>query len=720
MILQIEEQVADFFEEADREEMVVWDIESTGLNVYTDDWIIGHSFYLPTSDRSVYIPVRHQHPSATNVDVGYVNQYLRQLFFPETRVLLTHNGKFDIKFARKEGVEFYGKLADTLLMAHLHNENERELNPSIKNPYGLKPLGVRYLGHDADAEEQALLPYLEEWHLERIAPLQEEIDGLETRMKAIADTYKSELRAKDKIEYDRLKAMLTKKWEKEHGPLSESLRASYVEHLAVLKGRIADSDHLAANTAHLCRINSVYAEMSKQRTQAMDAITKIKKVTSKSILAELPIEPVAKYAEQDVKLTYRLWRFFKPRLEAVNLYELFLGAKEDLCDYARAVHRMEWNGLLVDQEYVEQQIERCHREQERLREEAFRLAGGEFNLASPKQVGELIGQKATNKEALEECEHPVAQTVLEYRKWGKAEGTYFQPFKTKLDGKGRIHPDFFLHGTVSGRASGSVFMTFPRENDTYNVRGMVVAPPGYTMVDADLSQAELRLYAFFTKEPLLVKAYQENTDIHTQTAQLLGLEAMGFPPKQARQIGKRINFTTIYGAGPDGLIHALKMEGVRGISYEQAKEFLDRYRSRFPRAARWMRETNAFAQRNGYVRLWTGRLRRFPTLTAGHGGTYNKSHTAVNNIIQGGVSEIIRVAITRIDRMIEDTPIELWLQVHDSLVLVMPDDYVEEWVPKVLKKMETVAKFGEVPIVSEAKVGKRWNELVAWEGEKNG
>lgn len=718
-IIQTVEQLESFYDRAKNEPLVIWDVETTGLDVYGKDWIIGHAFHLPSIGWSVYVPVRHRHDSAINLPIDGVNQIIQQLFENENLILLTHNGKFDIKFARKEGIIFEGKLADTMLMAHLWSENERELFPQIKRPYGLKELGVRYLNHDADAERRALEPHLIEWREMRVRPVQEQIEAIESQMTELRNAYKESVRSDKAQKIKDWKRTLTKAYEKEYGAVTEAYRQQIESRIAHVKGEITDIDKTLNNQAFLCKAIEGYAPLVEKRAELMKQIVAINKVQAVSILAELPIEPVAEYAMQDVKLTYGLYNFFKPSLEKQNLFELFLGAKEDLCDYVGAIHRMEWNGVLVDKEFVMAQIERCNTEQKRLEEEAFALAGKAFNLASPKQIGEIIGQKETNKEALEECEHPVAQAILQSRKWGKARGTYFEPFLEKLDTKGRMHPDFFLHGTVAGRASGSVFMTFPRESDFFNVRGSLIAPPDYVMADFDYSQAELRLYAFYSKEPILIKAYQDGIDIHTQTAQLLGLESMGFTPKLARQIGKRINFTTIYGAGPDGLIHALKMEGVKceewGIDYFKAKEFLDRYRNRFPRANRWVRDTTNFAERNKYVRLWTGRIRRYPSFKANYGGTYTKAHTAVNNVIQGGVAEIVRIAITRLDRMIQGTGIELWLQVHDSIVMAIPESLVEEWVPKVLRKMETVAKFGSVPIVADCKIGKRWNEMKPYE-----
>lgn len=440
-----------------------------------------------------------------------------------------------------------------------------------------------------------------------------------------------------------------------------------------------------------------------------------------------------------------------PSLEAEKLWPL----AEEYCRYSQAVGRMEQNGLLMDVPFIEAQIEHCDRKQEELRIEAFRVAGREFNMNSPKQIGEIIGQKETNREALEVCEHPVAQIINIYRQLGKARDTYLKVFLETKDANNLIHPDMLLAATVSGRMAMKrpSFNTLPRPNKLYDVRGSVIARPGYTLLDADYSQLELRLLAHFSADPNLLHAYHNGIDVHQQTADMLGIP---------RQVAKRVNFSVVYGAGDKGLIHSLKMEGVwlrkilREMSQETqdraintakmmirrdygsmsrvtgeiwedylelgaAKNILEDYKRRFPMVEAYIKRTIDFAKRNRFIPMWTGRLRRYPQFKSNTGGWYNLARTAPNNQIQGGANEILRIAITNLDKKFEKLKSQgervplMILAVHDSLVAEIPEGEESYWIPFILHEMSHTAKF-KVPIVADAKVGQRWSELEKWKG----
>jgi DNA polymerase-1 len=440
-------------------------------------------------------------------------------------------------------------------------------------------------------------------------------------------------------------------------------------------------------------------------------------------------------------------------LEQQGLWDLAI----DICRYGEAVGRMEDNGCLIDTDFVNQAVINCNEKQSELELEIHRQAGTEFNLNSPAQVGKVLGMKSTARQALEDSEHPIAMLLNDYRKWGRARDTYFIPFLECLDENNRLHPDFALL-TAAGRASikRPALQTLPRESEIYNVRGAIVSPPGKTLVDCDESQIELRILAHMSQDPNLIYAYNNGIDVHTQTAELLNIP---------RQVAKRVNFTAIYGAGPQGLVNSLRLEGVKLIDLLQtmdiftcenaeetgfylaknmrrkkdetypewsteegklfwtelgaSKNILDDYNKRFPAIKAWIDKTVSFAQRNRYVKMWTGRVRRFPDILLKDGRLYNKAYAAPNPVIQGGANEVLRIAITNMDAEFQAYGPEaptMHLAVHDSVIFEINDNALDFWIPKILSHMalEKVVRFA-VPLKSDAKYGKRWNELKGWE-----
>jgi DNA polymerase-1 len=445
-------------------------------------------------------------------------------------------------------------------------------------------------------------------------------------------------------------------------------------------------------------------------------------------------------------------------LEQQGLWDLSL----EMCRYGEAIGRMEDNGILIDVDFVKEAIINCNEKQSELEAEIYNKAGQEFNLNSPAQVCKFLQIPSSNRQALEDSTHPIAMLLNDFRKYGRARDTYYIPFLECLDPNNRLHPDIELL-TAAGRASikRPALQTLPRESAIYNVRGAVISPPGKTLVDCDESQIELRLLAHMSQDPNLIYAYNNGIDVHTQTAEMLNIP---------RQVAKRVNFSVVYGAGIVGLINSLRMEGIKLIQllgtlddsiWQEAertgyalsknmrrkkdevypewgteegrlywtelgasKNILDDYNKRFPAVKAWVDKTIAFAERNRYVKMWTGRVRRFPNMTLKDGRTYSKAYSAPNPVIQGGANEVLRIAITNMDAEFQAYGPEaptLHLAVHDSVILEINDNALDFWIPKILSHMalEKVVRFA-VPLKADAKYGARWNTLVPWDMEFNG
>lgn len=401
----------------------------------------------------------------------------------------------------------------------------------------------------------------------------------------------------------------------------------------------------------------------------------------------LPAAVVEPYACMDVVLPELLINARIGALEAENNIDIW----EESNEYMQALHRMEAAGALIDQGQVDKQWAESARRRKELEQQMYRLVGKEFNPASYPQVGAIIGQKETSKEALKDCKHPLVPLLLEWRGWNRAITAYYEPFTTKKDHKGRIHPNFNQCTVITSRLSCTDpnLQAVPKENDTYAVRQTIVAPPGKVILSFDYSQIELRMLAHYTRDPFLLRAYRENLDIHQETADLLHIK---------RDDAKRINFGIVYGLGAESASAKLN------ISYNEAQQLLNRYHKRIPGIKQIYSKSESYARRHRNIPLWTGRRRHYKP--------YDEFQKALSNLIQGGVGEIVRIAITTLDKeVIRKYPeVEMFLQVHDDIVFYVPEGLVAEIAPKVQHIMENVEVFN-VPIIAEGKVGKNWGKM---------
>ena len=389
--------------------------------------------------------------------------------------------------------------------------------------------------------------------------------------------------------------------------------------------------------------------------------------------------------------------------------------------------RMEEAGVRIDGGVLKEMSGRLAVEMDTLAEGIFEKAGQRFNLNSPKQLGDVLFNVmglpkpmkygkgkviSTAQDVLEELaeEHPVAARVLEHRQLAKLRSTYLDALPQLMDADGRVHTTFNQVGTATGRLSSTnpnlqnipVRTALGRE-----IRAAFVAAEGNVMMSADYSQIELRLMAHFSEDPLLMKAYQTNQDIHTLTAAEVFQVDPATMSKETRARAKAVNFGIVYGISPFGLAAQL------GIDQKEARIYIDRYFERYAGVRRFIDGLLETVRREQAVRTFFGRVRPIPDI-----GSRNPNmrgfaeRTAVNTPLQGTAADLIKLAMLAIDRemLAQGMRSRMTLQVHDELLFDVVPDEVDALRELVRREMEGVAEF-RVPIVAEVGVGPNWRDM---------
>ncbi len=361
----------------------------------------------------------------------------------------------------------------------------------------------------------------------------------------------------------------------------------------------------------------------------------------------------------------------------------------------------------------------------RLTREICEMAGCDFNIASPQQLGKVLFEQmglpapvkygkgkaiSTAADVLEglATEHPIAAKVLEYRQLTKLKGTYVDALPLLMDkATGRIHTSFNQTGAATGRLSSSNpnLQNIPIKTELgREIRAAFVPRQGWRMLVADYSQIELRLMAHFSNDPVLVEAFRAGEDIHTRTA----AEVMGVPPlmvtKEARNNAKAVNFGIVYGISPFGLAAQL------GISRKEAETYIWNYFDRYKGVRAFIDDTIDKVRKTGVTSTLFGRERPIPDMNSRNPNARGfAERTAVNSPLQGTAADLIKMAMIRIDRRLADRKTRMLLQVHDELVLEAPEDEAEEMALMVKEEMEHVHLL-RVPLVADVGMGKNWRD----------
>lgn len=438
---------------------------------------------------------------------------------------------------------------------------------------------------------------------------------------------------------------------------------------------------------------------------------------------QVPIGEAAPYAAEDAEVTWRLWRVLKPRLPHVRVTRVYETMERPLVP---VLAEMEMHGIRVDQARLSRLSGDFAQKMAGLEDEIHRLAGGKFNVGSPKQLGEVLfdqmglgggkkgktGAYATGADVLEELAaqgHDLPARVLDWRLLSKLKSTYTDTLQTAINPEtGRVHTSYSIAGAATGRLASTDpnLQNIPvRSEAGRQIREAFVAEPGNVLLSLDYSQIELRILAHVANIPALKQAFREGIDIHALTAsQMFGVPVEGMDPMIRRQ-AKAINFGVIYGISAFGLANNLR------IPREEAKRFIDTYFERFPGIQAYMAATRDFAKAHGHVETLFGRRIHTPEINSKGPAAAFAYRAAINAPIQGTAADIIRRAMIRVPEAIRGLPARMLLQVHDELVFEVAEGAVAETTARVRAVMEGAATPVvelSVPLVVDAGSGASW------------
>ena len=439
---------------------------------------------------------------------------------------------------------------------------------------------------------------------------------------------------------------------------------------------------------------------------------------------QVPIEQAAPYAAEDAEVTLRLHQMLSEKLnQAPSLSTLYRELEMPLVP---VLSRIERNGALVCQDTLAAHSQELGERILSLEAKAHDLAGGPFNLGSPKQLGEILfnqlelpvlrktpkGAPSTAEDVLAELalDYPLPAVLMEYRGLSKLKSTYTDKLPEMIDARtGRVHTSYHQAVTATGRLSSSDpnLQNIPiRTEEGRRIRQAFIAAPGCKIVAADYSQIELRIMAHLSQDEGLLKAFANELDVHSATAaEVFGVE-IGEVSGDQRRKAKAINFGLIYGMSAFGLAKQL------GLGRNEAQEYIDLYFARYPGVADYMARTRELAHDTGYVETLKGRRLYLPEINAKNRQRQQAAErTAINAPMQGTAADMIKMAMLAVDGWLTGSTIDarMIMQVHDELVFEVEAGAVDELCETVGKLMSEVGLL-DVPLLVEAGTGDNWDE----------
>ncbi len=439
--------------------------------------------------------------------------------------------------------------------------------------------------------------------------------------------------------------------------------------------------------------------------------------------SQVDVARATEYSCEDSDMTLDVHQVLWPRLQADDklrfIYDLEIQSSE-------ALYRIERNGVLIDAPTLAAQSHALGQRIVQLENESYEIAGQPFNLASPKQLGEIFfdklglpvikktatGARSTDEEVLEKLaeDYPLPAKILEHRSLSKLKGTYTDKLALMaLPRTGRVHTHYAQAVAVTGRLSSNDpnLQNIPiRTAEGRKVREAFVAPAGCVIASADYSQIELRIMAHISGDEALVKAFHEGLDVHRATAAEVFSVGVDAVSSEQRRYAKVINFGLIYGMSAFGLAKAL------GIDNTAAKNYITRYFERFAGVKRYMDDTREQAKAQGYVQTVFGRRLYLPEINSPNGPRRaGAERAAINAPMQGTAADLIKMSMVAVQKAIDEQQrqTKVIMQVHDELVFEVPDSEVE-WVrTEVPRLMAEVAQL-KVPLLAEVGVGPNWDK----------
>ena len=533
-------------------------------------------------------------------------------------------------------------------------------------------------------------------------PMQEALELLKPLLKNPAI-----LKIAQNMKYD---ALVLKKYDVEITPFDDTMLLSYVLDAGVNKHNM---DELAR--VHLDLSIIPFKEI---------AGTGKKQIT----FDKVAIDKATEYAAEDADITGRLHRLLKPRLVQEKMVTVYETLERPLVP---VLVDMEHNGIKVDKDMLNRLSNEFAVRLSELEGVIHDLAGHAFNIASPKQLGEVLfeemaipggkksktGAYTTGADILEKLAadgHELPEKVLEWRALAKLKSTYTDALQNIINkDTGRIHTSYSLAATTTGRLSSTDpnLQNIPiRTEEGRKIRNAFIPEQGYKLVAADYSQIELRLLAHIAELDSLKKAFNDGIDIHAMTAsEVFGVPIEGMDPIVRRQ-AKAINFGIIYGISSFGLANQL------GMSRTEAKTFIDKYFERFPGIRHYMEDTKQYCRDKGYVETIFGRKIHIGSINDKNGMRRSfGERAAINAPIQGSAADVIRRAMIQMPDALKQAGLnaKMLLQVHDELVFEVPEEEIEKTTPIITSVMEKAALPAlqiSVPLTVDCGIGDNWNE----------
>ncbi|WP_265131563.1 DNA polymerase I [Chryseobacterium oranimense] len=430
------------------------------------------------------------------------------------------------------------------------------------------------------------------------------------------------------------------------------------------------------------------------------------------------------YAAEDADVTFQLYELFAPQLKKENLEELFFNIEMPLME---VLAKMELAGISLDEKWLAQESVDLENDLRQLESKIFELSGEEFNMNSPKQLGEILfekmqldpkakktktGQYATSEDVLQKLssKHEIIKHILEYRTYQKLKSTYVDALPSQIDKQdGRVHTNFSQTTAATGRLASvnPNLQNIPiRTLRGQQIRGAFVSGEGKKIISADYSQIELRLIAEISGEENMIKAFQDGEDIHASTAAKLFKIPLEEVSKTQRSQAKTVNFGIIYGQG------AFALAEQTGLSRTEAKQMIEAYFETYPKLKEYMAEQVSKARQIGYVETILGRKRHLKDINSNNFVVRGHAErNAVNAPVQGSAADVVKLAMIKIDKELKEQQLQtkMLLQVHDELIFEAPADEIEAASKLIRTEMESALKT-QVPLLVEVGVGNNWLE----------
>ena len=447
--------------------------------------------------------------------------------------------------------------------------------------------------------------------------------------------------------------------------------------------------------------------------------------------SEVDLKNAKDYAAEDADITFRLYQKFKKNLKTekmINIYEIFEKPMIKILAF------MEIRGIKINNKFLKILSSKFEKKIQKIQDEVFKISKKEFNIASPKQLGEIIyndlkianlkktkkGSFATSASVLEDLAfkgHKFPQLVLDWRQLSKLKNTYSDSLPEHINSKtNRVHTSFLLAATTTGRLASSDpnLQNIPiKSEDGKDIRKAFVTEKDYMLISADYNQIEMRILADLADVKELKKAFKNNEDIHSLTAsQIFNVDIKKVTSDQRRK-AKAINFGIIYGISQYGLAKQIN------VSNFEAEEFLNAYFAKFPEIKVYMDQTIKFCRKSGYVNNIFGRRSHFMSINDKNYNIRNfQERAAINAPIQGSASEIMRLAMIRLSKRFEEQKLEktkMLLQIHDELIFETPKKEIKRISEVIIEEMTSVANSDHhsfsIPLTVDINIGDNWGAL---------